>query len=173
MLSYLDIILIVLIGLSVLNGLKRGLWQMLGQIIGFFLAVYVASQRYLDFYEWSHNWFNLNENAEKILAFFILFLIVSALVALVFYLIEKVFKLVSIIPLSGLVNRVLGAVLAVFESSLFLGLILFLFSRYTWAASLMGVQLTSSVISPYLIKLATGVMPYLPEALKTIQSIIK
>ncbi|MGI5827326.1 MAG: CvpA family protein [Patescibacteria group bacterium] len=172
MLTYLDIILIVLLGLAAINGLRRGLWRMAGQIIGFFLAVFIASERYLDFYNWTQNWFNINETTEKIIAFLILFFIISALVGLVFFLIEKIFKFVSIIPLGNLLNRILGAVLSLFGSMLLLGLLLFLLSRYSWAAGLAGVQLTNSVLAPPLVQLATVVMPYIPEALKTLQSII-
>jgi membrane protein required for colicin V production len=171
MLSYLDILLIILLGLSLIDGLRRGLWRMLGQIVGLFLAVYIASQRYLDFYNWAQDWLNINETTEKIISFLILFFIVSALVGLVFFLVEKVFKFVSIIPLGGLLNRLLGAALALFGSSILLGLLLFLFSRYSWAAGLAGIQLTNSVLTPPLVKLATGVLPYLPDALKTLQSI--
>ena len=115
---------------------------------------------------------NFSEGTEKFLAFIILFILVTSIVGGVFILIEKIFDLVSIIPFTKLINRLLGGALGLLEGSLSLGLILFVAARYTWIDGLLGHQLVVSKVAPWLIKVANIIMPFLPEALKALKSII-
>ena len=170
--SYFDIgLLIILVGF-VTNGLAKGLIRLLGQVVGLIVASYVASHFYLTFYEWGKDMVHFSDGTEKFLSFIILFILVSSLVGGVFVLVEKLFNLISIIPFTKLINRLCGGALGLLEGSLSLGLILFVAARYTWIDGLLGHQLVASKVAPWLIKVATIIMPFLPEALKALKSII-
>lgn len=170
--SYFDIgLLIVLLGF-VANGLAKGLIRLLGQVVGLIIASYAASHFYLTFYEWGKDMVNFGDGTEKFLSFIILFILVSSVIGAVFIVIEKIFNLISIIPFTKLINRLLGGALGLLEGSLSLGLILFVAARYTWIDSLLGNQLIASKVAPALIKVATIIMPFLPDALKALKSII-
>ena len=170
--SYFDIGLLIVLAGFVGNGLNKGLIRLLGQVAGLIIASYVASHFYLNFYAWGKNLLNFSEGTEKFLAFLVLFVIVTSLVGVVFIVIEKVFNLISIIPFTKLINRLLGGALGLLEGSLSLGLILFVAVRYAWIGSLLGNQLVSSKVAPWLIKVANIIMPFLPEALKALKSVI-
>jgi len=170
--SYFDIGLLVILAGFIGNGLAKGLIRLLGQVAGLIIASYVASHFYLVFYEWAKNWTSFSVGTEKFLSFVILFVVVAGIVSVAFILMEKIFDLISIIPFTKLINRLLGGVLGLVEGSLALGLILFVAARYAWVGGLMGGQLVSSRVAPWLIKVATIIMPFLPEALKTLKSII-
>ncbi len=170
--SYFDIgLLIVLLGFLG-NGLAKGLIRLLGQVVGLIFASYAASHFYLIFYEWGKNLTRFSEGMEKFLAFVILFILVTSIVGALFIVIEKVFNLISIIPFTKLINRLLGGALGLLEGSLSLGLILFVAVRYAWIGSFFGDQLVNSRVAPYLIKVTNIIMPFLPDALKTLKSII-
>lgn len=170
--SYFDIALLVILAIFTFNGLRKGLIRLLGQFVGLIVAAYVSSHFYLNFYDWAKGFVDWGEGTEKFLSFIILFTLVSSLVGVVFIIIEKVFNLISIIPFTKLINRLLGGVLGLLEGALALGLILFVAARYTWVDSLMGNQLAVSSVAPSLVKVADILLPFLPEALKVLSSVI-
>lgn len=170
--SYFDIGLLIILLIFVGNGLTKGLIRLLGQAVGLIVASYVASHFYLTFYQWGQDIVNWGEGTEKFLSFLIVFTMVTSLVGILFIIIEKLFNLISIIPFTKTINRLLGGALGLFEGSLSLGLILFVAARYTWIGGFFGSQLVESKIAPLMIKVANIVMPFLPEALKALKSII-
>ncbi|MFZ2310861.1 MAG: CvpA family protein [Patescibacteria group bacterium] len=171
--SYFDIgLLVVLVGF-IGNGLAKGLIRLLGQMVGLIIGAFVASHFYLTFYKWGESMVNFSEGTEKFLSFTILFILVTSLVGVVFVAIEKVFDLISIIPFTKLINKLLGGALGLVQGSLALGLLLYVAARYTWIGTLLGDNLANSHVAPWLVKVANIIVPVLPEALRALQSIIK
>lgn len=176
--SILDISLLVILGGFVINGLFKGLIRMLGQMIGLIAGAYIASHFYLAFFDWWKNWqwwqnwtFD-HASAAKVISFIILFVLAVRLIDLAFVIIEKLFKLIAVIPGSQFINNILGAGLGFIEGSLFLGLIIYVVSRYTLLGSYWSDQLSASTVSPILLKVVDIILPVLPEALKALKSII-
>ena len=170
--SYFDIALLIILASFTFNGFKKGLIRLFGQVVGLIIASYVASHFYLTFYEWGKDMVNFSEGTEKFLAFLILFVVVTSVVGIIFILIEKFFHLISVIPFTKLIDKLLGGALGLLEGSLALGLILFVAARYAWIGGLIGNQLIASKVAPWLIKVVNIIMPFLPEALKALKSII-
>lgn len=170
--SYFDIGLLVVLAGFILNGLTKGLIRLLGQIAGLIIGAFIASHFYLTFYKWGAGLVNWGENTEKFLAFTILFILVTSLIGVAFAMIEKVFDLISIIPFTKTINRLLGGALGLIEGSLALGLLLYVAARYAWVGGLMGSNLANSHVAPWLVKVAYIIVPVLPEALRALQSII-
>lgn len=170
--STFDITLLVILGIFAVNGLFKGIIKIVGHVIGLLVGAYAASHFYLILYEWAKNLAAGHENAGKVVAFIIIFVVVARLVYWLFILIEKLFKFIAVIPGSRYVNNLLGAALGFLEGSLFLGLILYIISRYALIGNFFGDQLTTSQVAPFLLKIVKIVLPLLPEALKALQAII-
>ncbi len=170
--SIFDISLLVIIAAFALNGLFKGLIRSLGHIVGLIIGAFVASHYYLLVFEWGKNLAAGHDNIGKVVAFIVLFIVVTRLTDLVFKLIEKFFNLIAIIPGSKYINNLLGAALGFIEGSLFLGLIIYVASRYAVIGFFFGNQLSASQIAPYLIKIVNIILPILPNALKALQSLI-
>jgi len=176
--STFDIVLIILVGLFMVNGLFKGLIKLLGNIAGLIVGAYVSSHFYLNFYafalkwNWLANWASSHENFAKVLAFIILFALVTRLTALIFLIIEKIFNFIAIIPGSRYINNLLGAALGLLEGSLSVGLIIYVVSRYTLISNFFGAHLADSVVAPLLLKVVNIILPILPEALKALKAII-
>lgn len=170
--SYFDIALVVVMAVFIFNGLAKGLIRLLGSFVGLIVGAFVASRFYLQFYEWAQSLFNGRENLGKVIAFIVVFIVVTRIVSWVFVLLEKAFNVISIIPFTKLINRLLGAALGFLEGALFVGLILFVASRYAWIGSLFGDNLVSSQLAPFFLRIVKIVLPVLPAALKALQSLI-
>jgi len=140
--------------------------------VGLIAGAFVASHFYLQFYQWTQNIFGSREALGKVISFIIVFIVVTMIINWIFFIIEKIFKLISIIPFTGMINRLLGGALGFIEGSLFIGLILFVASRYSWIGSLFGDYLVSSQVAPFFLKVVEIITPVLPAALKALQSVI-
>lgn len=170
--SIFDISLLIILGGFIVNGLFKGLIRIIGNIIGLFAGAWIASHYYLTLYAWGAQWANGHDNVAKVLAFIILFVVASRLIDFIFFLVEKLFNLVAIIPGSKYINNLLGAGLGFLEGALFLGLIIYVISRYTLIGNFFGDQLTQSIVAPWLLKIVTLISPFLPQALKALTAII-
>lgn len=166
--SYFDISLVVIILIFVINGLTKGLIRLLGQVVGLIIASYAASHFYLTFYKWGEAMVNWSEGVEKFLSFIVLFILVSSFIGIIFALIEKVFNLISIIPFTKLINKLLGGIIGLLEGSLLLGLILLVAANF----HLFNSQISVSLLTPWLIKVAESVMPFLPKIFDSLKVII-
>ncbi len=170
--SIFDLSLVVILFVFVVNGLFKGLIRLLGHVIGLIIGAFIASHYYLLFFSWWGKIFNEHVAIGKVISFIVLFVVVSRLMDLAFKLVEKLFNLIAIIPGSKYINNIAGAVLGFLEGSLFLGLILFVISRYSLIGNFFGEQLTSSVVAPFLLKIVNIILPILPDTLKALQSVI-
>lgn len=170
--SIFDISLLVILAGFVLNGLFKGLIRLLGHVVGLIVGAYIASHFYLLLFDWCKNIFNGHDAIGKTISFIVLFVVVTRLMDLVFKLIEKLFNFIAIIPGSKYLNNLAGAALGFIEGSLFLGLIIFVVSRYALIGNFFGKELTGSFMAPFLLKIVNIILPILPDALKALKSLI-
>lgn len=161
MLDYILLGIIILIGLW---GLKKGFLQALGSIVGLVLAVIIASR----FYGVAASWFG-SSNFSNILSFIIIFSLSSRIVGLIFWLLGKIFKIITILPLMTTLDRFLGLVLGLVEGILASAVILNFLLKYPlnyW----MIEQMSASAVVKVLLNIGSIFVPLFPEALKTIKS---
>ncbi len=170
--SLFDLILIVIWAGFVFNGLAKGLIRLLGRIVGLIIGAIIASYYYLQFYQWAQNFVNMNEGVAKVLSFIILFVVVTRIIDWIFVYLEKLFKIISIIPFTKLINKILGGALGFLEGALFLGLIIFVINKYAWIGGLFSSHLESSMLVPYLLWFIQILLPVLPDAIKAVESIM-
>ena len=138
--SILDISLLIILAGFVINGLSKGLINLVGRILGLFVGVFVAGHFH----------------------------------AAIFYWAREVFNILAIIPGSKYLNNLAGAALGFLEGALFLGLIIFISSQYAALGNLLGLgeKLGNSVIVPILLKIVDFILPFLPEALRLLKTLV-
>lgn len=164
-----DLILLIVLFIFVSFGWWLGLIQTLGALIGIALGAYLAGLGHAMLGSWLSPIFFGHEIAAKIVAFIILFTLINRLVGLLFWIINKVFNIISIIPFLKTINRLAGAILGLTEGVLVLGTILFVIGKYSdsdWFNGIVG----ASSIAPWLLTISTIILPLLPEALKMLKS---
>lgn len=166
-----DLILLLILGGFVAYGLWFGLINTLGVLVGTIAGAFLAARWYDDVASWLGFLFGGRENLAKVICFLILFIIINRLVGLVFWLVDKIFSFLKIIPFLSTINRLLGAVFGFLEGVLVLGLTLYLAERYPLGDWFMN-YLADSKVAHYFITVGKILMPLLPEVLKQIKTMI-
>ena len=167
-----DAILLIILAGFVFYGLFFGLIRTLGMLAGVIVGAFLASRFYLFAAAWLSPVFFGHNNLGKVLAFIIIFTIANRLTGLLFYLADRVFKIISIVPFLKTFNRLGGAILGFLSGSLIIGLLLFVIARYSFLSNWFGHWLTSSELTPFFLKINNILLPLLPMALKKLQSLI-
>jgi len=168
----IDVILLIILSGFVFYGLFFGLVRTLGLLVGVVVAVFVASRLYLPVSGWLDQFFFGYDNLGKVVVFLLVFGIVNRIVGLLFYFVDKVFHIFSLIPFFKTFNKLTGALLGLFTGSLFLGSILYVVVRYSVLKHWFGQWLLDSFLAPYFLKVANLVLPLLPEMLKKLEALI-
>jgi membrane protein required for colicin V production len=120
--NWLDVILLILLGLSTFNGLRRGLVKTVFSIIGVIVGIILASR----FYDTVSSWFGFGDSAIfNIFAFILIVIIAMAAAA---FLAKLVKTAVSAILL-GWADRAGGAIFGLVVGALLLGALLSLLVR--------------------------------------------
>ena len=169
-LTIFDLVLILIIFCFVAFGFAMGLVQSLGALIGIVLGAFLAGKFYLPVADWLTPIFLGNVNTAKIVAFVIVFTIINRSLGLIFYIINKVFNLISIVPFLKSFNRLLGALFGLVEGVFFLGIILHFVTRLTIAVWFNEI-IASSQVAYFLIFIAKILTPLLPDVIKQIQEV--
>lgn len=166
-----DFILLIILGGFVAYGFWFGLIHTFGVLVGTIVGAFLAARWYDDAASWLGFLFGGHQNLAKVICFLFLFIIINRLVGLLFWLIDKVFSILTVIPFLKTINRLLGAAFGFLEGVLVLGLTLYVASRFPlnqW----FNDAFANSKVAHYLITTANILKPLLPEILKQIKTVI-
>lgn len=166
--THLDIILLIILGGFTMFGLWFGFLHTMGSLLGTVVGAFVASHFYTPIASWVFGLTGGSENLVKVIVFLLVFIIVNRLVGFAFWVIEKVFNILKIIPFLSTVNRLLGGVLGLIEGSLVIGLTLYFITKFPFSGWLTSAMMKSPVAA-FLIKMSSLLWPLFPAALKQIQ----
>lgn len=166
-----DLVLILILGGFVAYGLWFGLIHTLGTLVGTIAGAFLAARWYDDAASILGFLFGGRENLAKVVCFLFLFVIINRLIGFGFWLVDKIFSILTVIPFLKTINRLLGAAFGFIEGILVLGLTLYVASRYP-LGEWFSENLADSKVAHYLISVANILKPLLPEVLKQIKSLI-
>ncbi len=161
----IDLILLFAWAGFIFYGLFFGLIRTLGSLLGMVAGAWVAILFYLDLFNLIESWFFGLENIGKIVCFLFLFVIANRLVRLIFVLLDKAFKIFSIIPFLKTINRIGGMFLGLIEGALVLGVVIYLAVVHLSIDTWLPIDLGQSVIIPYLMTFIKFLVPFLSQAL--------
>ncbi len=164
-----DVTLLTIIAGFGLFGLWFGLIHTIGSLIGTLLGAFLAGRYYEPMADWLAGVTGWEGNVPEVVMFIVAFIVINRLVGFAFWIIDRMFKVVTILPFMNSLNRILGAIAGVFEGVITLGLILYFIERFPLSEKVMEMMATS-VVSPILVTVAGVLLPLLPEALKALQS---
>lgn len=173
-LTILDLILILIIFCFVAFGFTLGLVQSVGALVGIIIGAFLAGKFYQPLAEWLNPVFLGNMGTASIVSFIILFTIVNRAIGIIFYIVNKIFNVLSIIPLLKSFNRLFGSLFGLIEGVLFLGVILYFISHSPFSPWLSEV-ISASKVAYWLMFIAQLITPLLPDLMKIeyLQKIIK
>jgi uncharacterized membrane protein required for colicin V production len=169
--SFFDITLLVIIAGFGLFGLWFGLIHTIGSLLGTIFGAYLASRYYEPMADWLFKITGWEGNITKVVMFIIAFIVINRLVGFCFWIIEKIFNILTALPFVSSLNRLLGLIVGIFEGLLTVGLILYFIERFPLSEKIM-VMMAASKIAPYTIDVAAVLLPLLPEGLKLLKSTV-
>jgi len=158
--NWLDIVIIVVIGVSAFLGLKAGLIKAVLVLAGLIVGVFLAGRYYVPLSEKLA--FIPQDNAAKIVAFLIILVVVMIIARLLASLLGK---LASIVML-GWINRIGGAIFGLVLGAFLCGALLAIWIKYFGVA---GVILDSRLALILLDRLP-AVLALLPKEFEAIRS---
>lgn len=166
----LDIILLILVGGFTLAGFWLGLIHTAGSLFGTIVGSFVAGQYYTYLAGWLGGIFG-ESNTISVISFIVIFILVNRAIGLIVHLIDRIFKIVSIIPFLKTINRLAGAILGFIEGVLVIGIFLYVASRYPmgdWFIS----NMKDSAVAHWLIFLSKIITPLLPAMIRQLKAVI-
>jgi len=158
--NWLDIIILVVVGIATFLGLKFGLIKIALSLVGVLVGVLLAGRFYTPFSEILS--FIPHEGAAKIVAFAIILVGVMAVAALL----AKFLKWAASIVMLGWVNRLGGAAVGLVLGALFCGALLATTGKYL---DIRGI-ISESTLTPILLNYFPAVLALLPEEFDTVRS---
>lgn len=163
-----DVILVAIIGLFVLFGFLFGLVHTLGSLVGTILGTVLASRLIEPAFEKFGSFLGGGAIA-KIVLFVIIFILLSRVIGLLFWVVEKVLGIFAMVPFASVFNRLLGAVFGFVEGVIVVGVVLFFALQYL-PNDAVRAALEQSNVATYLLAITAAIQVVYPEATKTISS---
>ncbi|HEY55828.1 MAG TPA: CvpA family protein [Dehalococcoidia bacterium] len=158
--NWLDIVLVVVIGLATFIGLRKGIIKMALTLAGLVLGIFLAGRYYMPFSE--HLTLISSPTWAKVAAFAIIFIGVMVVAAILARLLEKAASVIML----GWANRLVGAILGFVVGAMFCGAVLAIWVKY------LGVSgaIADSNIAPILLDRFPKVLALLPDDFDAIRS---
>ena len=154
----LDIILLVLFIPAIIRGAVKGLITQIVSLVSVFVGAIVAGRFAPDLTQIAMLQFNSEERVTYILCFIVIFLACALIMALVGHLITKLFKVATL----GWLNRLLGAIFAIFTTALVLGLLISAFEGLNTSWNIVDPEkLEGYKVYPLLRDFSSAILPQL------------
>lgn len=169
--SLFDIILLILIGGFAMFGFWFGLIHTLGSLVGTVLGAYLASRYYEPMADWLIGITGWGENVSRVVMFIIAFIVINRFVGFVFWILEKLFSIITRLPFIRSLDRLLGLLFGILEGFITIGLIFYFIARFPLSEKIMA-WIEASKVAPYAIDIAEVLLPLLPDALKALKSTV-
>jgi len=163
----LDYILLIAVAIFVWLGFWSGFIRSLGRFLGLFIGAALASRYYIMLVpDWTWVFFD-NETLTEIAVFIVIFTLVSRVIGLVFWLADKIFNIVRFFPFLTTINRLLGGIIGLVEGIIYIGLVLFLLTKYQISPELAN-RIDNSAIADTILAMNFIVQPFLSEAFRNL-----
>lgn len=168
--AFIDLVLAVFVGAFVIFGLFFGLIHTLGSLVGTLVGIVVAT-RLIDPVAQMFSFLGTQTAIGNIVLFIILFLLVTRLVGLVFWMLDKIFGFVKMIPFAKTIDKILGGVFGFVEGVIVVGVICY-YAMQILPQDTLLTWLESSAVGNYLIGVVGAFQILFPESLRIVMQFI-
>jgi len=120
-LPFVDILLALFLGWLTFLGYQRGFLQTVGHLIGAVGGFWVAKVWALPIANMIHLILPWNRGLIQIVVFIFIFFLADRFVSFLFWIVDKLFKIVTVLPFLSTIHGALGAVFGLFEGVFLIG----------------------------------------------------
>lgn len=160
--TLVDVILIAVVLIFAIIGFMFGLISAIGAIVGVIAGAFLATQYFSALADWLQPILFNHAGLARVVGFLLIFAVVNRLVALLFWLVNKIFKIVSIIPFLGPINRLAGAILGLIEGILAVGLAIYVIAKFGADIGWLTAALNTSSIAHWLVAITSFLVKLIP-----------
>lgn len=166
----IDIILLVFLSMFVIYGFYLGLVKMALNLLASILGI-ILSIKFYEVFSETFPFLGFGSNGlGKVISFIVVLSIISFVLSFGFKLLAKVLKIITSLPIISFFNRLMGGLFGLLQGLFIIGAILFVLSHYAFLDKFLNLIISNSEISPVFIKAVYWLKPFLPDALKILQS---
>ena len=166
--NFADVVIILILLGSVAAGWRRGLIRSVGNLLADLLALFIAWRIYEPVAGWIEGILHWSSNICHVLSFILVFSVVSALLLLLVYAIDRVFNWIAIIPFLKAINRAGGAIFGLARGGLLVSIWLYVLTLFPLWHWLVG-QIGGAFLAPYFQPLLAIWSFLLPLALRQLR----
>lgn len=163
--SYADIALIIFVGGFTLSGLYFGLFRTLGSLVGTIIAA-VFTGRVIDVLQWKFGFLFGGGEISRVVIYIIVFLLLSRLIGLLFWILGKFLGIVSWLPFVKSINHILGALLGFLQGIILAGFIVLYASHVLPPIVLEQTQIEQSGFAKYVLVTMKTLELMFPESVR-------
>jgi uncharacterized membrane protein required for colicin V production len=167
----IDIVLLIILAGFIILGFKSGLIFVIGRIIGLFIGAFIAGHYYLEFSYYFENISFGSGSLQNFIAFMVLFGVTAQLIGLIFYLVNKVFDAVAIIPGLKAINRLAGGIFGFFEGVLIISTVLYVIYLFPFS-SILDNFLIGSKFAYIFLTISQIMGPFIPDSLEAVRGFV-
>ncbi len=154
--SVFEIIIIIILCAFVFYGLFFGFIRSVGLFSAYLIGAWTANH----YYKYLHFDF-ISNGLGDIIGFLLIFILASKIISLLFLFIDKVFGIISFVPLLKTINRLAGALLGFLVGSLIIGIFFYTIIQNSITCFIFGKFIFGSKIAMFFVKFAILVKPIL------------
>jgi membrane protein required for colicin V production len=150
--NWLDIVIIIFLAVSVISGIMSGFIKTLFSLVGLIVGVVLAGRFYISLAE--RLTFISDENTAKIVAFILIFAVVSIIAAILGVIFTKIVSAMAL----GWINRLLGGIAGLFLGAISIAALLVILVKFAG----IGDLVSGSALATFLIDklpIVTGLLP--------------
>jgi uncharacterized membrane protein required for colicin V production len=170
--TLMDLILVIIVFFFTATGFFAGFIHTLGSLIGTVAGVLVAGHYFETFSLKLGGIAMGNTGVAKVVAFIIIFVLVSRLVGFVFWLINRMFNVIAKIPVIRSFNHFGGGLLGFAEGIVVTGIALVMAGKYITAMWFVDAVMASQV-AQWLLKYGQVLVPLLPTSVQDVRGLIE
>lgn len=163
--SYVDMVLIVLVGGFALSGLFFGFFRTLGTLVGTIVAA-IFTGRVIDLLHGSFGFLFGGGEFARVIIYLIVFVLISRLIGLAFWLVGKIFGIVRWLPFVKSIDHLLGGLLGFIEGIILVGFVLLYASHILPPVLMEQIKLDQSGAAKYVLQTMLTLELFLPDSIR-------
>ncbi|GEM_PF-189586 len=160
--SLFDLMLLIILLLFASAGFRFGLIHAVGSLVGIAVGLVVAGRMYEVVALKIVPYIGGSEALARFFAYLVIFILVNRLVGVAFWILERTYNILAIVPGLKLINRGLGALLGFIEGILVLGVIFHLIGRVPVLGTAMA-PIARSQLAQWILSVSSLLLPLLPQ----------
>jgi uncharacterized membrane protein required for colicin V production len=169
--NWFDIVLIVTLIAFVWRCFWLGFIKTFGSFVGLVVGAIVGSYAYDKLFSIIRPAFFGMDNIGRLICFFLLLVVFSRIVYMIFVALDKAYDFISIIPFLGSINNMAGAILGALVGLLVCGAIVYAGARFFPASGYLGKILVESQFAPYFVLLFKILTPLVSTGIKAVKAL--